>query len=114
MTEPLWMSGDFTGFDEKSIRHLKEIRKTNEKLWSDERAVFNALYTELYPFIPNWKRLRLSSKEEGLKHIKSQLKKEEEHLAERGYGETEIKDGTLTPILALKGKKIKRQKQFVH
>jgi len=91
----------------------KDIDRRNNKLYVDERAVFNTLYTELNPFTPNWKCLKLKSKVEGRKHIIDCFKKEAKHLADRGYGEVRILDGNLNVLANLKGSNIKRKKEFI-
>lgn len=66
-------------------------------------------------FTPNWKRnLNLKSKEEGIKHVLDFIKKEQKHLADRGYGETKIMNGNLDTLLILKGSNIKRKKEFIN
>lgn len=57
MSEPGWMSGDFTGFDEKSIKHLKEVIKRNDLLYQDIDAVVRVMLGEIIPFEPNLKRI---------------------------------------------------------
>jgi len=84
-------------------------------LWSlqdNPSAVEKALNPQV-GFTPNWKRLGLKSQKEGIKHVLNFLKREEKHLADRGYGRAEIKDGNLKTILVLKGSKIKRKKEVI-
>lgn len=53
-------------------------------------------------FMPNWRKLGLKSKEEGLAHILSYLKQQEKHIAAVGFGQTVVKVGNVELTLGKK------------
>ena len=65
-------------------------------------------------FIPNWQRMGLKSKQDGINYVLAFLKKYEKSIANRGYGYTKIMDGNFNTLLELKGDpKLKRKKEFI-
>ena len=71
---------------------VKEMKVFNDRLWSDEKAVFNAVYTEFNPFIPNWKK---AGKKDMAKGIKTAVKSVRSQFKE---GNWVIMDGNLKSL----------------
>ena len=66
-------------------------------------------------FTPNWKKLNLKSQADGINYVLAFLKKNEKHMANRGFGSTRIMDGNSNVLLELKGDpKLHRKKEFIN
>lgn len=93
-----------------------KMSKCNYLLYLDsiEDGVMLLALEPLVSFVPNWKRIGLKSKKEGLKHVIDFIKAEEKHLSDRGYGKGILLDGNLNTLVDLKGSpKLKRKKDFI-
>lgn len=65
---------------------------------------------------PNWKRLGMKNVEECIKYVLSFLKKNEEIIANAGFGHHKVLDGKGNTLLELKGDPkiaLKRKKQTI-